>query len=83
MKNSKLALGLGIGAAIGGAVTYLTTTKEGKKLQRRASDAISEMTSKAEGKYYEVKGKAKDAANKVEEKVDKAKTEINHSTNMK
>ncbi len=84
MKNSKLALGLGIGAAIGGAVTYLTTTKEGKRLQKRASDAVSEMTHKAEGKYYETKGKVKDAAykaeNKIEDKVDKVKNDMNHST---
>lgn len=80
MKNSKLAFGLGLGALIGGAVIYLTTTSSGRRFRRRAGASFNEIAHKAEGKFYEMKGKALDVADelecRIEKKMEKVKKEI-------
>lgn len=85
MGNSKLMLGLGLGAIIGGVVTYLAGTRKGRKLRSDVCCALHEIGDDAEELVYAAKDKAEQighkVASKVANKTEAAKEKFNEITN--
>ena len=69
MGNSKLFVGLGLGALIGGVVTYLASTSKGKKMRRDICNSIHEIEEDAADMLYTAKDKVENAGNSLVNKV--------------
>jgi gas vesicle protein len=70
------------GAVVGGAVAALTTllftTKQGKKIQNKITDAFEDLASDAKEKFFETEEKVEDAAEHAHKKVGQHLSDAHH-----
>lgn len=82
--NSKLLLGLGLGAIIGGVLGYLANSSKGRKMRRDACCAAQEIEEDAYALLSAAKDKAEKAGtklvNKAADKVEAAREKVNEIT---
>ena len=69
-ENSKLLLGLGIGAVVGITVGYLLNTASRHQLEHKMCEMGNEIKEGAKTVFSEVKSKAEQAGEKVAEKAE-------------
>lgn len=85
MSNSKLALGLGIGTLIGGALVCLSRTASARKMRNHLCCAIHELESDAHEMLHQAKKEAEKTgeqlAGKMAQHAETVKEKLNEAAN--